>query len=136
MRNGEIKKVKAKFNELKRSPQYRFPDRGGLKAPNQRGVYVIYGPRKETLHVGGTPRGRRGICQRLSNHLYGQSSFTIKSLFLKRHGGRTLRKRYHYVRAHCTYQCLRIRNDRLRALVEAYAIGCLCPDHIGMHQLS
>jgi len=136
MKNGELKKVKAKFNELKRSQQHRFPDRGNLKVPIQRGVYIIYGPRDEILHVGGTPRDKHGICQRLSNHLYGQSSFTNKSVFLRRHGGRTLKKRYNYVRTHCTYRCLPIGEDRLRALIEAYTIGCLCPDHIGLHQLA
>ena len=138
MKNGELKKVKAKFNELRRSKQQRFPsDHKKLEAPIERGVYVIYGPRDEVLHVGGTPRGRRGICQRLSNHLHGQSSFTHKSLFLKQHGGRTLQGRCKYVRKHCTYRCLPIeKDDRLRALVEAYAIGCLCPDHIGLHQLA
>lgn len=108
MKNGEFKKVKAKFNELKRSNKYQFPDRGILKGPTRRGVYVIYGPRDEILHVGGTPRGKHGICQRLSNHLYGQSSFTNKSVFLRRHGGRTLKKRYKYVRTYCRYQCLPI----------------------------
>jgi hypothetical protein len=95
----------------------------------------MYSARGKVLHVGGTPRAKRGIFQRLSNHLHGQSSFTNNSQFLKQHGGPTLKDRYTYVREHCTYRCLAIENDRLRALLEAYAIGHLCPDHIGLHQI-
>jgi hypothetical protein len=41
-----------------------------------------------------------------------------------------------YVRARCTYRFLIVENDRMRALLEAYAIGHLCPHHIGLHQLA
>jgi hypothetical protein len=136
MLSREQKTVKAQFVELRRSLLHCFPrSHGRLTAPTEKGVYVIYSPQLKVLHVGGTPRGKRGIFQRLSNHLHGQSSFTKNSEYLKRHGGRTLKKRYTYVRDHCKYSCLPIEDDRLRALLEAYAIGHLCPDHIGLGQI-
>jgi hypothetical protein len=135
--SGEPRRVKAKFAELIHSPLHSFPaSRRRLNETDKRGVYVIYSPRGKILHVGGTPRGQRGIFQRLSNHLHGQSSFTSKSQFLKKHGGRKLKDRYSYVREHCTYRCLAIENERLRVLLEAYAIGHLCPDHVGLHQIA
>jgi hypothetical protein len=135
--SSELRRVKAKFAELIHSPLHSFPrSRARFTETDKRGVYVIYSPRGKVLHVGGTPRGQRGIFQRLSNHLHGQSSFTNKSHFLKKHGGRTLKDRYTYVREHCTYRCLAVENERLRVLLEAYAIGHLCPDHIGLHQIA
>jgi hypothetical protein len=135
MISREQKKIKAHFIELMRSPLHCFPlARGRLNASTKKGVYVISGPQSKVLHVGGTPRGRLGIYQRLTNHLHGQSSFTIKSKYLKRHG-RTLRRRCAFLRKYCTYRYLVIPNNRLRALLETYAIGHLCPDHIGLHQL-
>jgi hypothetical protein len=137
MKNGELKRVRAKFDELLRSPMHLFPaPRRQFTETDKRGVYVIYSPRGEVLHVGGTPRGQKGIRQRLANHLHGQSSFTHKSEYLWRHGGRTLKARYTFVREHCRYRCLAIKDERLRVLLEAYAIGHLCPDHIGLHQVS
>ena len=100
----------------------QFPqERQQLEAPSEPAVYVI---RKEetVLHVGRTLRGRDGLHQRLKNHLHGSSSFTDK--YLKGNGA-ALRKGY-------TYQFLVVEDARLRALVEAYAIGRLCPKHIGL----
>ena len=128
--------VKPKFSELIQSPLHSFPASWcGLKATEKRGVSVIYSPRGKVLHVGGTPRGQLGICQRLGNHLHGQSSFTNKSKYLRQHGGRKLKERYTYVRERCTYRCLVIEDDRMRVLLEAYAIGHLCPGHVGLHQV-
>jgi hypothetical protein len=56
-------------------------------------------------------RGKRGLYQRLNNHLQGASSFVIKALD--------------------GYRCIAVENNRLRAFLEAFAIGHLCPDHIG-----
>jgi hypothetical protein len=134
--NGDLQKVKAKFGDLIRSPLHSFPaSRRRLKETDKRGVYVIYSPHGKVLHVGGTPRGKHGIRQRLGDHLHGQSSFTIKSKYLWQHGGRTLKERYTYVRKHCSYRCMAIEDHRLRVLLEAYAIGHLCPDHVGLHQV-
>jgi hypothetical protein len=135
--NGELQRVTGKFAELIRSSLHSFPaSRRQFRETDKRGVYVIYSPRGTILHVGGTPRGRRGIRQRLGNHLHGQSSFTNKSKYLWRHGGRTLKGRCTYVREHCSYRCLAVKDERLRVLLEAYAIGHLCPDHVGLHQVA
>ncbi len=74
------------------------------------------------MHVGRTLRGKGGIHQRLNNHLHGQSSFT--AVKFDRMGWK-LRNGYEY-------QYLEVRNSRKRALLEAYAIGMLCPNHIGL----
>jgi hypothetical protein len=94
---------------------------------------VIYSPQLKVLHVGQTYRARRGLHQRLANHLHGQSSFTIKSDYLEQRGS-TIKGRCAWLRKHCKYRYLVIKKHRLRALLEAYAIGHLCPDHIGLHQ--
>ena len=39
------------------------------------GVYIIYSPNGRVTHVGRTVRGKRGLRQRLNNHLHGASSF-------------------------------------------------------------
>ena len=57
--------------------EHRFPEpRGRIEAPNQQGVYIIYSPSGRVMHVGRTPKGRRGIVQRLGDHLHARSSFT------------------------------------------------------------
>jgi hypothetical protein len=134
--NSEQRRVRAKFAQLKHAPIHYFPQSGArIAATDKRGVYVIYSPRGKVLHVGATPRGRRGIAQRLFDHLRGQSSFTRNSQWLKKHAGPKLNRRCAYVRKRCTYQCLAVKDERLRALLETYAIGHLCPDHIGLHQI-
>jgi hypothetical protein len=70
---------------------------------------------------GRTVRGTRRLHQRLSNHLHGRSSFVITVLMGK---GAKLRSGY-------KSRFLAIEDSRLRALVEAFAIGQLCPDHLG-----
>jgi len=134
--NREQRRVRAKFAELEHAPIHDFPQSGArIAATDKRGVYVIYSPRGKVLHVGTTPRGRRSIAQRLSDHFQGQSSFTRNSHWLKKHAGPKLKKRCRYVRKHCKFRCLAVKDERLRALLETYAIGNLCPDHIGLHQI-
>ena len=118
----EQEKVKALFAKLKQAPLYKFPlARERLIAPGGRGVYVIYGPKRRIAHVGRTPRAAGGIAQRLRNHMAGKSSFTRMQLD---RDGSLLRGRY-------SYRYLVVKSPRLRALLEAYAIGVLCPKHIG-----
>jgi hypothetical protein len=138
--NREQKEIRARFTELIHSPLHRFPaDHGKIKAPTQQGVYLIYSPRDKVLRIGGntvprdtllhagrTIRGIGGIRQRLNNHLHDASSFTNQ--FLKHDGSK--------LRNGCTYRYLEIEDARLRALVEAYAVGYLCPKHIGLGQVS
>jgi hypothetical protein len=120
--SGEFSRIEGRFRELVRAPLVNFPEaRARLDAPPKQGVYVIYSPRGKVLHVGRTPKARGGIAQRLRNHLQAQSSFTIKYLDSE---GAKLRRGY-------TFQCLVVKDPRQRALLEAYAIGRLCPAHIG-----
>ena len=119
----EDKRVKELFNTLCSQPMLPFPEaRKRLVAPSEGGVYII---RRDgtILHVGRSLRGKEGLRQRLKNHLHGSSSFTI--VYLKGNGD-LLRDSRH------TYQCLVVEDTRLRALLEAYAIGVLCPRHIGL----
>ncbi len=119
----EQETVKALFTELMHSPLQTFPARRGeLKAPVRRGVYVIYSPRKKVVHVGRTPKAKGGIAQRLRDHMSGASSFTTQ--YLKKQGSK-LRGRY-------KFRCIVVGGRRRRALLEAYAIGRLCPAHIGL----
>jgi len=111
------KNVRALFTKLKHAPLYKFSPFGErLIAPMSQGVYVICGPGGRIAHVGRTPRASGGIWQRLRNHMAGASSFT--RVTLNREGSK-LRGRY-------SYRCLAVKSPRLRALLEAYAIGVLC----------
>ena len=126
MMSREQKAVRALFIELKRSRLYEFPKhRKRIDAPNKQGVYVIYSPSvRKVVHVGRTYKGTAGLRQRLKNHLHGSSSFTEKYL---KDGGSSLRNGY-------TFRCLPVASPRRRALLEAYAAGCLCPAHIGLSE--
>jgi hypothetical protein len=122
----EQRKVRALFKQLVKAPAVEFPaPRGRLKAPTKQGVYVIYSPRGKVMHVGGTPRGKDGVRQRLKDHLHNASSFTRDCLNLN---GARLRRGY-------SFRCIAVANARLRAFLEAYAIGNLCPRHIGLGAL-
>jgi hypothetical protein len=125
MSDGENRKVRDSFNALVVTPRQRFPQaRLALAAPSVPGVYVIYDPRGAVAHVGRT-NGKRGLHQRLCDHMRNASSFARYHL---RGNGSVLREGY-------TFRYLVIRDARLRALLEAYATGCLCPDHLGLHRL-
>lgn len=120
---GESEKIRGLFQQLLAQPKYRFPKaRKHLDAPTERGVYIIR--KGETVqHVGSTPLAQDGISQRLSDHLYGRSSFIQGDLH--QGIGSTLREDEY------TYQCLCVPNSRDRTLLEALAIGTLCPEHVG-----
>lgn len=120
---SESQIIKDLFNKLCKQHELSFPQyRKALNAPSQPGVYTIR-KEKSVLHVGRTLRGKGGLHQRLKNHLHGSSSFTNKYLKGK---GEILRKNGY------TYQYLKVKDPRLRALLEAYAVGNLCPKHIGL----
>jgi len=121
--NNECKEIEKLFKKLIAQPIRSFPqNRQPIDAPSKPSVYII---RKEEiiLHVGRTLRGRNGLRQRLKNHLHGSSSFTKEYLKGK---GSILRKNGY------TYQYLVLEDPRKRALLEAYAVGTLCPKHIGL----
>jgi hypothetical protein len=125
MINEEHSKIIALFHELISSVLYNFPTLGRLQegVTSDHGVYVIYGADGQILHVGKSSRGKRGLFQRLKNHLDGQSSFV--TLYFNRDKTR--------VRI-CGFRYLAVEDPRQRALLEAYAIGCLCPAHIGLNE--
>jgi hypothetical protein len=76
---GERKIIQKLLAALLRAERQRFPDAyETLNAPNEKGVYIIYSPHGKVMHVGSTPRAKRGIAQRLRDHLAGRSSFTAK----------------------------------------------------------
>jgi excinuclease UvrABC nuclease subunit len=121
--NRESQKVMKLFDQLCKQPKRPFPQyRQSLVASSKPGVYII---RKDdtVLHVGRTLRGRDGLNQRLKNHIHGSSSFTNE--YLKGNGAILRGDGY-------TYQYIVVEDPRKRALVEAYAIGKLCPAHIGL----
>ena len=116
------KDVERHFKKLREQPLRIFPDaRRELEAPSELGVYIIYNPKGKVVHVGRTTSAKGGIAQRLRNHMSGNSSFT--RVFFKRDGSK-LSKGY-------KFRCLIVEHARLRAYLEAYAIGRLCPAHIG-----
>ncbi len=116
--------IKRFFKQLLARESRAFPDKGKpLSVPCTHGVYIIRKGRS-VLHVGRTLRARNGLRQRLSNHLCGQSSFTKKYL---KGESKTLRKGH-------TYQYLEVESSRQRALLESYAVGSLCPKHLGLRR--
>lgn len=121
--NSESKEVKMLFDKLCAQAKRSFPKpHRPLDAPSKPGVYIIR--KKNTiLHVGRTLRGKGGIHQRLKNHLHGSSSFTNVYLEGK---GVTLREGGY------TYQYLELEDPRKRLLLEAYVVGKLCPEYIGL----
>ena len=118
---SEKLKIKRLFEKLSGQPKQRFPAKGQiLDVPKDQGIYII-SKGKTVFHVGRTTRAKNGLHQRLSAHLYGRSSFT--KAFFNRDGDQ-LRDGYNF-------QALVVADGRLRALLESYAVGCLCPKHIG-----
>jgi hypothetical protein len=79
--------------------------------------------RRRELVIGG--RGSLIAASAAGHHLHNASSFTAK--YPDGHGAR--------LRGGYTFRCLAVKEPRRRALLEAYAIGFLCPAHIGLGQL-
>lgn len=120
---NERTEIREKLRLLVRAKRVPFPaERGRLDAPPTHGVYVIFGPRGRVLHVGRTVGGQQGLRQRLHNHLHGQSSFTASEFG---RNGDLLRNTH-------SFAYLEEANPRRRALLEACAIGHLCPKHLGL----
>lgn len=123
----ELVLVRRLYRELLRSPRLQFPRAGELLiAPDTHGVYLIYSPRGAVLHVGRTVRGRKGLRQRLRNHLHGSSSFVNR--YLRGDGSR--------LRGSHAYAFVEVPDARRRALLEAYATGNLCPRHLGIGEIA
>jgi hypothetical protein len=120
----EFDRVRSLFAALEKAPLQRFPVAGkGVNAPAVHGVYAIIGPRgSRVVHVGRTVTGKDGLKKRLTDHLRGQSSFV--TLHLDRDAAR--------LRGAFWFKYVEAPNPRIRALLEAYAIGQYCPSHIGI----
>jgi hypothetical protein len=115
--------VRKLYRQLREARPVLFPRVGErLVAPDKHGVYVIYAPRGTVLHVGRTLRGKRGLRQRLKNHLHGASSFTVQ--FLSGKGSK--------LRGTHMFSFVEVADARTRALLEAFAVGNLCPKHLGV----
>jgi len=118
----EHEKIKKLFQKLLVQPKKLFPREGyDCEASKDKGVYLILKGVK-VLHVGSTPRAKEGIGQRLKNHLQRKSSFVSK--FLKGNPSR--------LRQDCSFQYLTVKEGRQRKLLESYATGMLCPEHLGV----
>ncbi len=120
----EISKVRNLFAKLCQEPKHLFPElERKLQVSKEHGVYVLY-RNDDVVHVGRTLRGKEGLNQRLKNHLYGSSSF-VKN-FLK---DKALLRGEEF-----QYQYILVESPRDRALLESYAIGSLCPEHLGLSE--
>ncbi len=119
----ELAHIQKLFARLIGSRLQRFPLAGErLDVTSNHGVYVIFGPRKQVLHVGRTARGRKGLAQRLRNHLHAGSSFT--NVYLRGKGSK--------LRGTHSFAHIEVPDARTRALLESYAVGHLCPKHLGV----
>ena len=126
MPNKETRRIEILLNNLLNAKLYLFTDAdkklSSSRVPIKQGVYIIYSPTDKVLHVGRTLRGRRGLQQRLRNHLRGQSSFARNYL-----DGYGIKLCNGY-----KFRFMVIENARERALLEALATGKLCPEHLGL----
>ncbi len=109
------------FEKLTSSKFYIFPLKGKITVSEKHGVYIIYSPKNEVLHVGNTPSGRKGLNQRLYNHISCTGVFYDKYLKPNKIKMRGTHK----------FKYLEVKDIRQRALLEAYAAGNLCPAHFG-----
>ena len=118
--SSEPEMIKVLFGKLMQAPIQRFPKLGtSINAPTEPGIYVLYGSKGKVLYVG-LARGAKGLRPRLMTHLRDSTWFTFKyGAALRSRGG---------------FRYLVVENPRYRALLEAYATGCLCPTYIGGSQ--
>lgn len=115
---SDIEHIAELFEQLIQQPLKTFPQlRQKADAPDSPGVYLIYAPKGELEHVGET----KTLVKRLGGHMRGASSYVEKSL---NRAGAQLRQGYRF-------RYLIVDNPRWRMLLQAMAIGRLCPRHIG-----
>ena len=122
---GDVRRIKALYGKLHNIKREVFPKerRQPLNAPEEAGVYVIYDPKGKVDHVGEST----SIARRLRDHMGARSSYVIKSL--NNDGSQLRSKRY-------KFRCLPVSTPRQRMLLQALAIGLLCPRHIGDRSLN
>ena len=109
------------YQDLIKSTFHTFPLKGRINVSSKHGVYIIYSPHNEVLHVGMTPYGKNGLNQRLYNHISKTGVFYEKYLNPKNLSLRGL----------CKFRFIEIEDARTRALLEALTAGLLCPAHFG-----
>jgi hypothetical protein len=113
--------IEGLFEKLTSSNFHIFPMKGKINVSDRHGVYIIYNPQNDVLHVGNTPSGRKGLNQRLYNHISCTGVFYDKYLKPNKIKMRGTHK----------FKYLEVKDIRQRALLEAYAAGNLCPAHFG-----
>ncbi len=116
-------KIKLLFSLLINSKLHTFPKHGTLKnlVTSRHGIYVIYGKNKKPLYVGRTIYNIGGLQNRLYSHLTNGSTFS----------NNYLNNKVINLRKNAKFQLIVVNSLRVRAYLEAYAIGVLCPTYIG-----
>lgn len=117
----ECKVIRFLFDELINSESHLFPIKGAVKVSQKQGVYIVFGFKNEILHIGTTKYAKKGLNQRLTNHLRNQSSLSKNYL----------KPNEISLRNGCKFRYLELADARKRALLEALATGLLCPKYIG-----
>ncbi|EOR96312.1 hypothetical protein ADIARSV_0547 [Arcticibacter svalbardensis MN12-7] len=112
------------YNELIQSKIHPIPQIGKIDRTTNHGVYIIYGPNDDVLHVGMARSGIGGLNQRLNDHLLNKSSFYRGYL-----GKKNISLRQNH-----KFRYLEIEDLRTRALVESLTAGLLCPAHFGIEK--
>lgn len=121
-RSKELEQILEKYSKLLKSKPVKFRD--GLESiPRKQGVYIIYRATGTVLHVGRTYRRVKGMWGRILGHSRGRSSF-MKNY--KKISTSSLKE--------CYVKFLIVKNDRIRALLELYTAGHLCPKYLGLHK--
>jgi len=120
----ESENIKLLYDQLLQSKPHKFPTTGPLDITCKLGVYIIFNSKGVVSHVGNTRNGKKGLCQRLNNHLNGTSSYRKNFL----------RPRNLSVRNGFTYKLIEISSGRHRVFLESLACGLLCPEYIGTHE--
>lgn len=98
-----------------------IPAVGRINIPDRHGVYIIYDANMRVAHVGRSITGKKGLKQRIGNHISGRSSF----IRIYHEGDRSV------MRSGYTLRYLIVEDTRKRALLEALTAGKLCPLHLG-----
>jgi hypothetical protein len=113
--------IEGLFEKLTSSNFHIFPMKCKINVSDSHGVYIIYNPQNEVLHVGNTPSGRKGLNQRLYNHI------SCTGVFYEKY----LKPNKIKMRGTYKFKYLEVADIRQRALLEAYSAGKLCPLHFG-----
>ncbi|MBD81459.1 MAG: hypothetical protein CL840_21250 [Crocinitomicaceae bacterium] len=115
------KEIQELYETLVNSKENIFPTTGKITVSTEQGVYIVYSPTDEVLHVGRTNGGKNGLNQRLLNHVRNQSSFS--KLYMQPNSIK--------LRGTHKFKYLEVENAKDRAYLESLTAGTLCPEHIG-----